>query len=149
MKALGRLLSLRNSLLEELDFDYVILDTSPGLQYSSINAVVCADVVLVVTTLDKSDVEGTQQMISELYELFEKKTEVIANKVPVECLSSQNRRRELMNLETLRLPTVEAIPCSCDLLDAQGKYFLASEKPSHPFAKTLHNIATRIEHCQS
>ncbi|MCZ2809667.1 MAG: ParA family protein, partial [Candidatus Bathyarchaeota archaeon] len=60
MKALGRLFYLRNSLLNELHFDYVIFDTSPGLQYSSINAVVSADVVLVVTTLDKSDVIGTQ-----------------------------------------------------------------------------------------
>jgi len=58
-----------------MHFDYVILDTSPGLQYSSINAIVSADVVLVVTSVDKSDVEGTQRMIHGLYELFEKKTE--------------------------------------------------------------------------
>ena len=68
MEALGRLLSLK-----ELHFDYVILDTSPGLQYPSINAVVSADIVLVVTIFDKSDVEGTQRMISELYELFKKR----------------------------------------------------------------------------
>lgn len=148
MKALGRLLSLKNSLLKELHFDYVIFDTSPGLQYSSINAVVSADVVLVVTTLDKSDMEGTQRMISELYELFEKKTEVIANKVPVEFLPSKNRKRKQINLETLKLPIVGAIPCSCDILDAEGEYFFASEKPDHPFTQTLQKIATKIEHYQ-
>lgn len=45
MRALGRLLALRNSLLNDKTFDYVIFDTSPGLQYSSINAIVAADVV--------------------------------------------------------------------------------------------------------
>ena len=41
MKSLGRLLTLKNHFL--VDFDYLIFDTSPGLQYSSINAIVSAD----------------------------------------------------------------------------------------------------------
>ncbi len=57
MEALGRLLSLKEHLLNDLNFDYVICDSSPGLQYSSINAIVAADVVLVVTSIDRSDVE--------------------------------------------------------------------------------------------
>ena len=75
MKALGRLLSLKNSLLKDMDFDYVIFDSSPGLQYSSINAIVVADMVLVVTSIDKSDLEGTQRMIHDLYKLYEKRQE--------------------------------------------------------------------------
>ena len=148
MEALGRLLSLKNSLLEKLHFDYAIFDTSPGLQYSSINAIVSADVVFVVTTLDKSDVEGTQRMIREFYELFEKKTEIILNKVPVEFLPSKNRKRKQIDLETLQLPIVGAIPCSCDILNAEGEYFFASEKPNHTLTKTLQKIATKIEHYQ-
>jgi cellulose biosynthesis protein BcsQ len=74
MEALGRLLSLKEHLLNDLNFDYVICDSSPGLQYSSINAIVAADVVLVVTSIDRSDVEGTQRMIHDLYDLYEKKT---------------------------------------------------------------------------
>jgi len=148
MKALGRLLSLKESLLKELHFDYVILDTSPGLQYNSINAVVSADIVLVVTIFDKSDVEGTQRMISELYELFKKKTGVILNKVPIESLPSKNPKRKQIDLETLQLPMVGVIPCSCDILDAKGECFLAAEKPNHPFTKTLQKIATKIEHYQ-
>ncbi|MFQ5759306.1 MAG: ParA family protein, partial [Candidatus Bathyarchaeia archaeon] len=66
MRALGRLLSLKTSLLNDMDLDYVFLDTSPGLQYSSINAIVSADVVLVATSLDRSDIQGTQRMTSEL-----------------------------------------------------------------------------------
>jgi len=66
MEAFGRLLSLKNSLLNNMGFDYVILDTNPGLQYSSINTIVVADLVLVVTSIDKSDVDGTQRMINDL-----------------------------------------------------------------------------------
>ena len=69
MEALGRLLSLKERLLKDMNFDYVICDSSPGLQYSSINAIVAADVVLVVTSIDRSDVEGTQRMIHDIYDL--------------------------------------------------------------------------------
>jgi MinD-like ATPase involved in chromosome partitioning or flagellar assembly len=141
MEALGRLLSLKDSLLEGLHFDYVILDTSPGLQYSSINAVVSADFVLVITTLDESDIEGTQRMIQDLYRLFERKTAVILNKVPFDSLLLEKRERKF---ESLQLPVVGAIPCSCDILEAEG-YFFASNKPYHVLTRTLQEVAAKIE----
>ena len=142
MNALCRLIMLKNSLLEELRFDWVILDSSPGLHYSSINAVVSADGVLVVTTLDKSDVEGTQRMIKDFNELFEKKTRVILNKVPFDFLPLENLERRL---ESFQLPIVEAIPCSCDILEAEGEYFFAYKKPNHVFTKTMKKIVARIK----
>src|SRR5512137_2094038 len=81
MRALGRLLALKEALLRDQEFDYLFFDTSPGLQYSSINAIVAADYVVVATTGDRSDVDGTKRMLAELYNLFEKKTGVVFNKV--------------------------------------------------------------------
>jgi cellulose biosynthesis protein BcsQ len=81
MRALGRLLALKEALLRDQKFDYIVFDTSPGLQYSSINAIVAADYVVVATTGDRSDVDGTKRMLAELYNLFEKKTGVVFNKV--------------------------------------------------------------------
>jgi cellulose biosynthesis protein BcsQ len=75
MEALDRLLSLKEHLLKDMNFDYVICDSSPGLQYASINAIVTADVVLVVTFIDRSDVEGTHRMIHGIYNLYEKRLE--------------------------------------------------------------------------
>ena len=140
MEALGRLLSLKDS-LERLHFDYVILDTSPGLQYSSINAVVSADAVLVVTTLDKSDMEGTQRMTHDFYRLFERKTLVILNKVPFDFLLLKKQEKKL---GALQLPVAGVIPCSCDILEAEGEYFFASKRPYFVFTKTLHEVAAKI-----
>lgn len=75
MAALGRLFSLKEHLLKEMNFDYVICDSSPGLQYSSINAIVAADVVLVITSIYKSDIDGTQKMIHDIYMTSTKKDE--------------------------------------------------------------------------
>ncbi|PVX26658.1 MAG: hypothetical protein CW691_00730 [Candidatus Bathyarchaeum sp.] len=142
MEALGRLLSLKTSLLNDMGFDYVILDSSPGLQYSSINAIVVADVVLVVTSIDMSDVDGTQRMIHDLYELYEKKTGIVVNKVPESILSGRTH----IKLDTHQLPICDLIPCSCDVLQSGGEYLFAFEKKQHPITQSLRKIAQKIEH---
>jgi MinD-like ATPase involved in chromosome partitioning or flagellar assembly len=144
MEALGRLLALKTALLKEQDFDYVFFDTSPGLQYSSINSIVSADIVLVIMSLDKSDFEGTQRMMHDLYDLFEKKTGVIINKIPFEYFSTENQNSHI-KLATHQLPIVGVVPCSCDILAAGGKCLFASEKPDHAFIKTLKEITKNLE----
>lgn len=146
MRALGRLLSLRNSLIKDKGFDYLILDTSPGLQYSSINAIVTADLVIVATTFDRSDVDGTKRMIRELYDLFEKKTEIVLNKV----LHNSSLKLEKEELGTrmkdeYQVPMLGIIPCFCDVLKSEGNIIFAQEKPDHTFTKILDEMAQKID----
>ena len=147
MRALGRLLSLKHSLLNDMHLDFLILDTSPGLQYSSINAIVSADGVLVVTSIDRSDIKGTQRMIQELYELFDKKAGIILNKVPIEILSSETEKKKFFKrfTELHNLPIIGAIPCFCDVLRAGGTCIFAKEKPEHPFTNALEKIAEKVD----
>lgn len=144
MRALGRLLSLRNTLLNEQKFDYLIFDTSPGLQYSSINAIVTADFVVVTTTGDRSDVNGTKRMLAELYNLFEKKTGLVINKV---LDTSKSKSAELAKKvkETYQVPLLGAVPCFCEILRAEGNFIFPQDKPDHPFTKLLAEMAARIE----
>jgi septum site-determining protein MinD len=147
MRALGRLLSLRNSVLDEMGMDYLIFDTSPGLQYSSINAIVSADLVFVISTIDASDVQGTKRMLCELYDLFEKKTYIILNKVLMD-ISSKRGKEELSERlgNTHTLPIFEIVPCFCDILKAGGTYIVAKEKPQHFFSKMLCHMTEKINH---
>ena len=147
MKALGRLLSLRSSLLNDSGLDYLILDTSPGLQYSSINAIVTADVVLVVTSLDASDIKGSQRMTRELYDLFEKKTGILINKVIADYLSSKEEQKKFNKYikSVYSLPILATIPCFCEVLRAAGEFIFSEEKPDHPFTENLEKLATKLE----
>ncbi len=147
MKALGRLLSLKNSLLNDKHIDYIIFDTSPGLQYSSINAIVSADLVLVVSGMDISDIKGTQRMIDELYDLFEKKTGLLMNKVFANFLTTKGHRQELAKklVNNSSLPLVDMVPCFCDILRSGGTIVFSNENPDHPFVKILERVATTIE----
>ncbi|MFC1487715.1 MinD/ParA family protein [Thermoproteota archaeon] len=147
MKALGRLLALRSAILNDGNFDYIIFDTSPGLQYSSINAIVAADLVLVVTSLDASDINGSQRMTSELYDLFEKKTGILINKVIADYLSSEEEQKKFNKRlkEIHSLPILATIPCFCEVLRAAGDFIFSEEKPEHPFTEIIDNLAVKVE----
>jgi septum site-determining protein MinD len=123
----------------------LILDTSPGLQYSSINAIVSADLVLVATTFDRSDVDGTRRMLRELYDLFEKKTEIVLNKVLDGSLRSGKDDVKTKLREVYQVPLLGIVPCFCDVLKAEGGVIFAQDKPDHPFTRIVGEMAKRIE----
>jgi len=145
MRALGKLLLLRNELLSEQKFDYLVFDTSPGLQYSSINAIVAADFVVVATTSDRSDVNGTTRMLRELYNLFEKKTGIVMNKVLDSASKSKNDEMEVRVKNVYQVPMLGIVPCFCEVLRAEGNIIFAQDKPNHPFTKILGEMSKKID----
>ena len=141
MQALTRLLAMKNKFARENSFDYVIVDTSPGLQYSSINNIVAADLALVITSIDKSDLMGTQSMIHDFYDLFEKRTGIIVNKIPEGIPPKQIFQK----FDSTNLPIIELISCSCELLKSGGDCLFALQNKEHPFTQKLYNLATKID----
>ena len=111
------------------------------MQYSSINTIVVADIALVVTSVDRSDVAGTQRMLRDLYDLYEKKTGIIVNKVPQTVLSG----KVSLKLDTHNLPIIAMVPCSCDILNSAGEYLFAFNNALHPLNHSLTKIVTKIE----
>jgi septum site-determining protein MinD len=145
MRALGRLLALKESLIAEQGFDYIFFDTSPGLQYSSINAIVAADFVVVATTSDRSDVDGTKRMLKELYNLFEKKTGLVMNKVLDATATSKKSEMAAKIKTAYQVPMLGFVPCFCEILRAEGNLIFVQDKPDHPFTKILAEMARKIE----
>ncbi|PCN50147.1 hypothetical protein B6U99_06080 [Candidatus Geothermarchaeota archaeon ex4572_27] len=139
-KALDRLLDFTRR-MRELKFSYCILDTSPGYLYSSINALVAADVAVIVSTVDDSDIEGTRQMIKELYELLERRTFIVVNKaVGAVDEGSSMRVAELVGSRIGR-GVACVIPCSCDIAERPRRSIFALEKADHVFIKRLEGLS--------
>jgi septum site-determining protein MinD len=147
--AVKKLFSLRSTLFNDMNIDCCILDTSPGVQYSSINAVISSDISVIVTTLDSIDLKGVENMLVELYDTFAKRTVVLINKVfPETRFWSSERQKDLISQmkKVLKHPIIGVIPCYCDVLEAKRTSLLAVEKPSHPFLRNLEEVAEKLEH---
>jgi septum site-determining protein MinD len=146
--AVKKLFSLRSTLLDALDVDCCILDTSPGVQYTSVNAVVSSNVSVVVATLDSLDLKGLENMLVELYDAFAKRTVVLINKVfPETRVWSSDEQTDLIGKmeKKLKHPVIGIIPCYCDVLQAKRTSLLAVDKPYHPFLRNLEKVAEKLE----
>jgi len=146
--AVKRLFSLRSTLFEDMAIDCCIFDTSPGVQYTSINAVVSSDISVVVATPDSLDLKGLKNMLVELYDAFAKRTVVLINKVfPETRVWSSDKQKNLIGKmeKTLKHPVIGVIPCYCDVLQAKRTSLLAVDKPYHPFLRNLEEVAEKLE----
>lgn len=138
MEALRSLLSMRR-----LQVDYIVFDTSPGVLYSSVNAVACSDSVIVVTTPDALGIISTRKMVEELYRAFGKKTLIFLNKIRPEHQWEEPASADLISLE-LPAPVLVVAPCYCDMLNASRKEIYTLEKPEHAFSKKIYEVAEKI-----
>lgn len=147
MRALRRLMAMKGELADKLGVEIVVADTSPGVQYSSVNAVVSADVAVIVSTMDILDLEGVQSMVEDLYVPFEKKTYIIVNKARPHMLVSEESKRTLLEDISSKFsqPLIAIIPCYCDLLLAERVSLFIIDHPEHPFTWALREVAKRLE----
>jgi septum site-determining protein MinD len=147
-QSLNRVLDLQNTLIKDQAFDYIIFDTSPGLQYTSINAIVTANFVVVTTTGDCSDVNGTKRMITDCYRRFENKTWIVLNKVLYNPNENDDEKLAKKVKEDYKVPLLGVLPCYCDVKEAAGNCIFPQDKPDHPFTKRIAEIAAKIEEKQ-
>ena len=89
IQLLRRFVQLREDLISDYDSDYVILDTSPGIRYWSINSLAVADVLFLTLKYGDLDIEGTIKMAKDIYGSFTKfgsKSFLLLNLVSGYCI---------------------------------------------------------------
>ena len=152
LKALKQFLSIKKQLLEREGFDYILIDTSPGIRYWSINALATSDILFLMLKVNNMDINGTKRMISEIYDSltrFGLNTYLILNKVPgaspIEYDPSFLEEIETEVQETLGLPIFLSIPCFCDIQFNRNEFLWAINKPEHPFSVRLQEIQSLLK----
>ena len=60
-------IAMREDLLVNKEADFIVMDTSPGIRYWSINSIVISDIVLLTLKMGDLDLRGTIKMIKEIY----------------------------------------------------------------------------------
>ena len=89
IQLLRRFVQLREDLISDYESDYVILDTSPGIRYWSINSLAIADVLFLTLKFGDLDIEGTIKMANDIYGSFTKfgsKSFLLLNLVSGYCI---------------------------------------------------------------
>jgi MinD-like ATPase involved in chromosome partitioning or flagellar assembly len=148
VSAAKKLFSIRTLLFNDMHIDFCILDTSPGIQYSSINAVVSSDVAVIIATLNPVDIRGVKIMLEEFYDEFEKKAVILINKVfPQTRIWSESKLNDfVVRMEKVfKHKVIGTIPCYCDVLETNQGSLLVVEQPYHPFLEGLQEVEKKLE----
>lgn len=170
---LRKFVLLRENLIRDYDLDYVIIDTSPGIRYWSINALALADILFLTLKMGDIDIEGTKRLASEIYGSLTRygtKSFLLFNRVAGYCtpahkgeISNKGQGTVLENIngnavltkdienmlsKETRMDIISAIPCYCDIQFSRKEFLTALRYPDHPFTKQMEMLvdamATRL-----
>jgi chromosome partitioning protein len=87
-----RFIYLRERLISDFHADYIIIDTSPGMRFWSINSLAIADILLLTLKMGSLDVDGTRLAINEIYKSFARfgsKAYLLYNLIAGYCVPSE------------------------------------------------------------
>jgi chromosome partitioning protein len=169
-----RFILLRELLSFKYKADYIIIDTSPGIRYWSINALVVADVLLLILKMTDPDIVGTRALVTEIYSSLTKfgaMSFLLLNRVSGYCIpdmttaigtslrgpalesrSSLPINQQLTGMDMQNFLTNEtgmnvlsAIPCYCDIQFSRKEFLTVLNQPEHLFAKQCEQLANAVE----
>jgi chromosome partitioning protein len=163
LQLLRKFIQLREELISDYDSDYIIIDTSPGIRYWSINSLAIADTLFLTLKFGDLDIVGTKKMASDIYSSFTKfgaKSYLLLNRVGGYCVPhtllrphshgdrsetitvpQENEFGEMVSRE-VDMDLISAIPCYCDIQFSRKEFLTVLQYPDHPFAKQLERLAT-------
>ncbi len=161
-------IAMREDLLVNQEADFIIMDTSPGIRYWSINSIVISDIVLLTLKMGDMDLRGTIKMIKEIYSsLIEHGSvcKLLLNRVAGYCvphsgINSNNKNiisgdsvfknnieQELEKIVNglVKVDTLLEIPCYCDIQFKEKEFLTSNEFPDHPFTTKIKDLVDHIE----
>jgi chromosome partitioning protein len=160
MQLLRKFILLREQLISEFGVDYIIIDTSPGIRYWSINALAVADILFLTLKMGDLDIDGTKKMADDIYGSLTKfgaKSYLILNRVAGFCVPdvitkslSDNNASVLVQQEsnvndriskTVGMDVISAIPCYCDIQFSRKEFLTVLKHPDHPFADQIKRLS--------
>lgn len=158
---LRKFILLRERLVSDYNADYIIIDTSPGIRYWSINALALSEIILLTLKMGDLDIDGTKKIASNLYESFTHfgaKSFLLCNRVSGYCvphtfnvfkdtdgLMKIKKEQEddiTSNLsKDIGMKIISSIPCYCDIQFSKKEFLSVLEYPSHPFTEKINDLA--------
>jgi MinD-like ATPase involved in chromosome partitioning or flagellar assembly len=165
LQILRRFIKLRDEAIKKQNIDYLIIDTSPGIKYWSINCLALADTLILTLKMDDLDIEGTTDLIHEIYDTFSElgaKSYLLLNRVAGYCVPkglddvsrvNSSVEQAPANLEldlqvakrmlssAAKVEILSAIPCYCDIQFSQKEFLTCINYPNHAFSKQLQILA--------
>ncbi|MEW6604257.1 MAG: MinD/ParA family protein, partial [Thermoproteota archaeon] len=130
-----------NVLAELHKLDYLIIDTHPGIEKSTLVSMGVCDLNLILSRMDSQDILGTGVML-EVTKVLEKPQMLITNMIP----PGVDKEKVKLRLETLfKTKVIAAIPFYTEILRALSSEVFVLKNPDHDFSTALRPVIEALE----
>lgn len=128
-------------LIDNLNLDYLLIDTHPGLNEETLLSIAISDVAVLVLRPDKQDYQGTAITVDIARKLGVEKLLLVVNKAP--CILNFDDLKE--QIERTYSATVAGIlPHSDDMMFLASNGVFAIKFPDHLYTSIVRDITVKV-----
>lgn len=130
------------SLVEQLNLDYLFIDTHPGLNEETLLSIAISDLLLVILRTDQQDFQGTAVTVDVARKLQVPHLYLVVNKA-ISSYQPDALRKHVE--ETYGAPVAAIIPLSEDIAALQSADIFSIRYPDHVISQRIGEIVAAVE----
>ena len=128
-------------LIDDLQLDYLLIDTHPGLNEETLLSIAISDELIILLRPDRQDFLGTAVTVEVARKLEVKSLVMVLNKV----LPSVVERGFRADVERIYgAPVIGMLPESPDMLELGSSGLFTLRFPDHPLSQEIHRLAAHL-----
>lgn len=146
-QALKKLIDLKKE-YDKMGYDFLIMDLSPSLNLSSVNAILIADASIIVLRPNRYGIHGTTFLLKELYTMLgavKRKDFLIFNQVVRGTPEKMVKQWQRHFKKRLDIDTIGVIHCDCGVaLNMLFGNLIDDESTDKEFIKVMNSVVKKL-----
>jgi len=130
------------TLMKELDLDYLFIDTHPGLNEETLLSIAISDVLIIILRPDNQDFQGTAVTVDIARSLDVPNLLLMVNKAVPGKYDYDDLKKQIE--ETFGAPLTGILPLNFDIADNASKDLFSLVHPEHDWSKGLRGVAQAV-----
>ncbi|MGB0564552.1 MAG: MinD/ParA family ATP-binding protein [Spirulinaceae cyanobacterium] len=128
-------------LVEDLNLDFLLIDTHPGLNEETLLSITISDTLVLILRPDQQDFQGTAVTVDVARRLGVPQMLMVVNKAPTVLDFAQLQQKVE---QTYNVPVAAILPHSDELMILASKGIFAVEYPEHEISQKIDAVAQQI-----
>ena len=138
----GRLNEGLQTLISDLDLDYLFIDTHPGLNEETLLSIAISDVLLIILRPDQQDFQGTAVTVDIARSLDVTNLLLMVNKAVPEKYDYEDLKQQVQ--KAYGAPLTGILPLNFELADTGSRDLFSLSRPDHEWSRELRKVAAAI-----
>ncbi|MBF2034264.1 MAG: MinD/ParA family protein [Leptolyngbyaceae cyanobacterium T60_A2020_046] len=128
-------------LIQQLNLDYLFIDTHPGLNEETLLSITISDVLLLIMRPDRQDFQGTAVTVDIARRLEVPKMLLMVNKA-LSSFDFDSLKAEVES--TYGAPVAAVLPLTEEMIQLGSSDIFCMRFPDHPLSKTIAGVAALL-----